>query len=185
MRPSDHLIQGSPTARAAYNRGLEKAKQGAWDEAVAALEQALADDPRHLKARHVLGKVYLRQGYITRAQACWQNVLQIDPGNAAARQCLQALASSRTTAAAVDSSGLFRVVVLGLAIMALLLLNAIRQDARETRRTAFEQLRALENEVRALRQTRVPDRPPDAAAPAMSPVTHDPSVRSAEKGPLP
>lgn len=186
MKPSETLTQNSFAARVAFNLGLAKARTGHWAQSIAALQQALAEDPRHVKARVVLGKVYLRQAQIERARACWVEALQIDSGNADARHCLQALDAHRMpTAPPVESGDLFRVVTLIFGIAAILLLYNIQQDIRETRRAATEEVRILQREIQALRTREATQAPPVKATSESAVAAPVVSAPNADRGPIP
>ena len=71
-----------------YNNGLQCAKEKKWDEAIELLEEAIAEDPKHVNSYNVLGKAYIQKGELDAARRCWRRALKIDPDNLTAKQCL-------------------------------------------------------------------------------------------------
>ncbi|MCF2531401.1 tetratricopeptide repeat protein [Yinghuangia soli] len=68
----------------AYNLGLDLAKHGLGEQAVAALELALADDGSFVDALVVLGKVHAQLGNEAEARAAWQRALKAAPDHPSA-----------------------------------------------------------------------------------------------------
>lgn len=57
-------------------------KNPAWfDDAIDSYEKALSLSPNHIEAMLSLGDLYKGQGMVSRAENCWEDVLQIDPEN--------------------------------------------------------------------------------------------------------
>ncbi len=79
-----------------YNNGLQSAKAEKWDEALEFLNKAIAEDPKHVNAYNVLGKIYAQRGDVKKATRCWRMALRIDPENITARQCLAAAGKEPT-----------------------------------------------------------------------------------------
>ncbi|MHA3775403.1 tetratricopeptide repeat protein [Verrucomicrobiota bacterium sgz303538] len=62
--------------------GTALAVAGRTDEAIQALEQAIADDPKLARANYVLGQVFLRQQNATKAKTAFERAVALDPDNA-------------------------------------------------------------------------------------------------------
>ena len=78
-----------------YNEGLSKAKEGNLDEAEHLLTRSIREDPSHVNAYNVLGKVLIQKGDPQRARACWEAALRLDPLNETAWDCIRALGEPR------------------------------------------------------------------------------------------
>jgi TolA-binding protein len=84
------------TAIEYYNEGLKEAKNKNWDEAIELLNKAIAEDPKHINAYNVLGKVYVNMGEIETARKYWLMALKIDPDNPTANKCLASVGEGRS-----------------------------------------------------------------------------------------
>jgi len=78
-----------------YNQGLEKAREGKYEEALECLEESLKINPNLVEAHNLMGKVFYHQGDISRAKKSWQQALTIDPNNFTAKSCLEAFHSRK------------------------------------------------------------------------------------------
>ncbi len=61
------------------------ARDGRFDEAITALKEILAEDPRHEISRGMLAAIYLQLGMHEKACAHFEQLLEINPGNPLAR----------------------------------------------------------------------------------------------------
>jgi TolA-binding protein len=156
------VLESRNRAIAAYNHGLEKAQTGDLAGASEALEEALREDPMHIEARNVLGKVYLHMGEPKQAERCWQRVLLVDPDNFTARECLDAL-RGRTGRFNISTRHLF---ILGGVCIFLVLFGIIYlhlQDVNQSVQTKYAQ---LETQLQQLQKESTPP-----ATPSKSPTT--------------
>jgi len=71
-----------------YRQGLEAMADGRSDEAMPALERARRLEPESNSIREALGKAYLSQGFLDRAAAEFQVIVDRDPVDAYAHYCL-------------------------------------------------------------------------------------------------
>jgi tetratricopeptide (TPR) repeat protein len=79
------LVLAQPNASAAgdtYGSALAAAKSGQLDSAMALVERAIAQDPRHAKALKLRGDLYQRQDNAEAALADYKASEEIDPNNA-------------------------------------------------------------------------------------------------------
>jgi tetratricopeptide (TPR) repeat protein len=78
-----------------FNLGACYKKEGAADEAMARIEQAVSYDSTLLKAFNMLGALYQERGDFDRAEACYRRVLIIKPEYSMAHFNLGALSWAR------------------------------------------------------------------------------------------
>lgn len=78
-------------------RAVAALRAGKYDEARLILAKVVDENPIDLKAQNNLGAAYVRLGMLEEAQACFNAVLQAQPGNAAAKANLARLKLLRTT----------------------------------------------------------------------------------------
>jgi len=69
----------SPPAAEHLNRGVEYAKQGQLDKAIAEFEEALELDPNYVKAHVNLGIAYAKQDMFDKAIAAYEQAIRLDP----------------------------------------------------------------------------------------------------------
>jgi tetratricopeptide (TPR) repeat protein len=69
--------------------GIVFAKQGRYDEAIRAFQQALMHEPESAEAHKNIGIAYSYQGRLEAAMQEFQTALRIDPGHTGARSQLE------------------------------------------------------------------------------------------------
>lgn len=80
-----------------FRRGLELARRGDCELALACLRRSLALTGERSETLRLMGKVHLRLGEFSRARDCWLRALALDPDDAGSAACLAVLAAFRKT----------------------------------------------------------------------------------------
>lgn len=69
----------APSAGEHLSQGVEYAKQGQLDKAIAEFEEAIRLDPNYVKAHVNLGIAYAKQGMFDKAIAAYEEAIRLDP----------------------------------------------------------------------------------------------------------
>ncbi|MBX2879848.1 MAG: tetratricopeptide repeat protein [Granulosicoccus sp.] len=90
LRLSNQLVDSSPTYAEAWNkRATVHYLLGDDDQSVADIRETLLLEPRHFGAISGLGLIFVRQGNMDAALDAFEQVLEITPASASARQSIE------------------------------------------------------------------------------------------------
>lgn len=73
------LIRAPRSLRVINNLGIEYAKRGQYDQAIASYQRAIEVDPTSPHAYHNLGHAYLEQGRLDKAEDYFRRAIEVDP----------------------------------------------------------------------------------------------------------
>lgn len=97
-----------------FQRGLDLARRGDCELALACLRRSLALTGDRSETLRLMGKVHLRLGEFSQARDCWLRALALDPDDSGSAACLAVLAAfrkTRRTAAALAGAALLALLL--------------------------------------------------------------------------
>ena len=87
----------SADATATYNKGVEQAREGHYNQAERLFQKALQKDSKHVDSLSYLAQVYASKGQYSNAIKTSKKVLKLDPNNEGANQILARIYETRSS----------------------------------------------------------------------------------------